>query len=106
MRAGELRKRFTVEQPAEAADCLCQMVQTWSTFAVLWGELHPLVGTERIQAAQINANADTQITVRYFAGITNKMRIRYGARIFQIVSALNVDERNREIDLLCTEHLA
>lgn len=105
MRAGDLRKRVTIEQPAESQNGVGEMTQTWSTFAVLWASIEPLVGSEKLQAAQINANADAKITVRYYAGITPKMRIRFLARMFQIVSVQNVDERNRVIDLVCVEQL-
>ena len=107
MRAGELKKRITIEQPTGTADALGEPVQTWATWAVLWAALQPLVGTERLQAAQVNANADVKVTIRYYLGLipTVKMRIRYGTRMFQIVSVQNIDEHNREVDLLTIEQL-
>lgn len=105
MRAGELRNRVTVEQYTESANSVGEPVKTWSTYAVLDAAINALTGTERIQAAQVNANAFVQMTLRYYPGITPKMRVRLGSRTFQIASVVNVDERNREIDLLMVENL-
>lgn len=106
MRAGDLRKRIIIEQPTVAADSVGEMVPTWSTLAVLWASIEALTGSERLQDAQINATADVKISVRYRAGITTAMRIKYGTRQFEIVSVQNVEERNRELAMLCVEHLA
>ena len=103
MRAGELRKRITIEQPVRAADGTGELVPTWATFAVLWAALEPLTGSEKIQAQQVNASVNMKATVRYYAGITPQMRIRFGARTLQIASVQNIEERNREIDLMCVE---
>ncbi|HXC40330.1 MAG TPA: phage head closure protein [Burkholderiales bacterium] len=105
MRAGSLRKRITIESPTETQNSVGETTQTWSTFAVLWADMERLTGSEKIAAAQVNAGADTRITARWTAGVTEKMRIRYGSRMFQIVSALNVDERNQELDILAAEAL-
>ena len=44
-----------------------------------------------------------KIRMRYQAGITHKMRVAWGTRLFEIESVLNVGERNREIVLMCSE---
>lgn len=105
MRAGELRHRVTVEQYTETQNAVGEPVKTWSTYAVLDAAINPLVGTERIQSAQVNANAFVQMTLRYYPGITPKMRVVAGGRTYQIASVVNVDERNRELDLLTVETL-
>jgi SPP1 family predicted phage head-tail adaptor len=109
MRAGELNKRITIEQPVETVSGLGEPVQTWSVFAVLWAGIQPLVGSERVQAAQVNANADVKVTIRYYFGIlpSAKMRIRFKDRVLQIAAPpQNINESNRECDLLCIEQSA
>ena len=41
--------------------------------------------------------------MRYLSGIVPKMRVKVGSRIFDILSIINVDERNRELQLMCRE---
>ena len=103
MRAGELRKRITIETPVRSADGVGEMVPAWSLFGVVWASIEPLSGNEKIQAQQVNANVDIKVTMRYLAGVVPAMRIRFGTRTFQIASVQNIEERNREMDLVCIE---
>jgi head-tail adaptor len=52
----------------------------------------------------VNAKRPVMVTMRYLAGITAQMRVLYGSRTFQIISVLNVDQRNRVLVLYCEEH--
>ena len=44
-----------------------------------------------------------RVTIRYREGIKSKMRVAIGSRILEIVSVIDVDERHRQLDLLCEE---
>lgn len=103
MRAGELRKRITIEQPSRVADGAGELVPGWTLYGVVWAAVEPLSGSEKIQAQQVNANVNIRVTIRYLAGVIPAMRARFGTRTFQIVSVQNIEERNREMDLLCVE---
>ena len=48
-------------------------------------------------------NDEFRIIIRYLSGIVPKMRVKYGSRIFDILSVINVSERNRELQLMCRE---
>ena len=45
---------------------------------------------------------DTRFTIRYIAGIKGNMRILYNQEAYDIESIINVDERNKELEILCT----
>ena len=55
------------------------------------------------QAQQMQADVTHRVRFRYVAGVTAKMRVLYGARIFNVLSVINPEERNREIVLMCKE---
>ena len=104
MRAGKLRRLVSIEQPIRTADASGEMVATWSVFAAnLYAEVTPLSGNEKLQAQQINASVTNKVTIRYLPGIDPAMRVVYGTRNLQIVNVQNVNERDREIELLVVE---
>ena len=41
--------------------------------------------------------------MRYLSGITTDMRVNFNGRIFEIEAALNINERNKELHLMCSE---
>lgn len=110
MRASDLRHQIKLQSRGSAQDGYGAQVNTWSDSATLWAEITSLTGRE-LQAAQaVQAEVTHQIAVRYqvlFADPKSvaAMRVLYGSRVFNIHACLNVDERNREINLLCSEGL-
>lgn len=105
MKAGERRHYIIIEQVSESADARNEMTQTWSEYANAWAEIKPVRGREYFQAHAENVAADTRIILPYIAGITSKMRVRFGSRIYDIETVINIDERNRELNLMCVERV-
>lgn len=103
--AGALRHRVTIEQVTETQDTFGATVVTWSPFAVRWSALEPLTGREFFQAQQVNAEVSHTLRCRHIAGVTPKMRVRLGARLFDIAAVRNLEERNEELELLAVERL-
>ena len=50
-----------------------------------------------------NTQVTHRIKMRYVAGLTNKMRLVFGTRTFDILDIDNVEERNVEMILTCKE---
>jgi SPP1 family predicted phage head-tail adaptor len=68
--------------------------------------IEPLSGREEFLAAQRQATTTHLITIRHsslISALDASWRIAFGARVFTIDNIRNVDERSREMDLLCTE---
>lgn len=103
MRAGPLRCRVTIEEPVETEGADGSIMTAWETFATTWASVEPLIGKEYFAQQREQATVSHRIRMRQIAGITHKMRVVWGARIFEIESVLNVGERNREIVLMCQE---
>ncbi|MCI0349391.1 MAG: phage head closure protein [Acidobacteriales bacterium] len=103
MRAGTLRQRISIEQPAETQNDFNEPVVTWSLYATRWAEVVPLSGEERLIAQQVNAEVTHRVRLRYLAGVTTKMRIVHKGRVLDINTILNQDERRAMLELLCKE---
>lgn len=106
MQAGLLRKRLTIQKPSQAQDGYGQTLDTWTDVATVWGEIVPVSGREMIAANAMQESKTHAITIRYIAGITPKMRIKYGTRLFDIQSVLDENERHRTLNLSCVEGLS
>lgn len=50
-----------------------------------------------------HAKVTHEVHMRYRAGVTPRNRVSWGNRVFDIKSAINADERNVELILLCEE---
>lgn len=111
MRAGDLRHRVTFQVRSAIQDSFGGQSESWSDVATVWADVLPLSGRELMSAQAVNVELSHKVTIRYqaqFAGpkAVAAMRIAYGDRIFNIHSALDVDERHKEIDLTCAEGLS
>lgn len=75
----------------------------WKNVATVRASVEPLQGREYFSGPfQIGENI-IRIRIRYLEGITRKMRIRYGNRLFDIYSVIDGMESHRELQLMCKE---
>lgn len=102
--AGKLNRRIIIEQVTETRDEMGGVIQTWATFATVWAEFVSQTGREFFAAKQVNAALEAIIRIRYIAGVTAKMRVKYGTRVFNLVAPpVDVNEAHVELKLLCEE---
>lgn len=113
MDAGKLRHRIELQSLETTKDTFgadTATGQVWTTYATVWAEVKPLTGTERYGAQQVQASMSHQIRLRWREGVLATHRARWrrkGAdRTFDILAPINVDERDRELVLLCAEATA
>ncbi len=111
MRAGRLRHRVTIQQPTEAGAAAGNVTKTWSTYKETWAEIEPLSGREFFEGAALDREITARIRMRYLSGLTADMRIvrggvesngdpKTGADVWDIQSVINVDQRNRELEVM------
>ena len=105
MEAGSLRKRITIQKKSVAKNSYGEEVITWVTHCQAWAQIEPLSGREFLEARQIQAEGMVRFTLRYQDGIVPEMRVLFGTRTFNIQSVIHVEERGREIQLMCVEQL-
>jgi SPP1 family predicted phage head-tail adaptor len=66
--------------------------------------IFPISGREALTEEVIRGEISHRIQLRYMAGIDNTMRIKFGERIFEIISPpVNQYEQNHELHLICKE---
>lgn len=104
MRAGELRRPITIQQVAYSADGAGgEGSPVWSTYTTTWAAVVPLSGTELAHAQQFDPRINFLVKIRYQSGVSPTMRVLAESQTLEIHVVLNVDERFRELHLMCEE---
>lgn len=108
--AGMLTRRIKIQRPSTIKDSVGAPCRSWLDVATVWADIQPLSGKEAVIANRISAELSHQIIVRYQSLFDSpqqvaQMRVLYKARIFNIHSALNEDEKRTQIILLASEGL-
>jgi SPP1 family predicted phage head-tail adaptor len=101
MRAGKLRHRITIEAPTASQDEYGEPIPTWAPLFTVWAAREDLAGREYFAAAQIQSEVTTKFRIRHRDGITAKMRVNDGGRLYDIAAVQDPEGRGRELILLC-----
>lgn len=104
MRAGLLRHKITIQQATETRDDYGEADETWSTFRVVRASMRIVSGDEDMVSDVRSPVRIVEFGLHYIDGITNKMRIKHGDDIYNILVVENINLLNR--DLLITAHEA
>ncbi|MBS0207511.1 MAG: phage head closure protein [Planctomycetes bacterium] len=104
--AGDMRQRVTIEANAPTQDKKGQAVPSWSAVATRWAAILPASGQAFVASEQVRNLTTHKVVMRYFAGLSPDVhRLRYGSRVFNVLSILNESERNVRHTLLVQELL-
>jgi SPP1 family predicted phage head-tail adaptor len=108
MQAGKLRHRVTIQRLSAGSpgqDAGGTPDDGWGALFTCWAEVMPLRGRELVAAQQVHPEVTGTIRIRYRADypLTSKDRAVYDSRIYDILAAINVEERNREVLLYVKE---
>ena len=105
MISGKKSKKIVIESVSEGRNSLGGITEAWSTFSSPFAKVEPLGGKEAFFNREMNASNMVKFTINFETGITTKMRISYDSRIFDILSKINLNERSKEIEMVCEEHI-
>lgn len=104
-RAGNQRQYMTLQRCVETQSDTGEVIRTWETEDTLWGNVTPvsLTTRERLAGGGLQPEVTHIVSLRYRSGLKQKDRLSYNSRTLEILSAVNVEERNRVHELLCRE---
>jgi SPP1 family predicted phage head-tail adaptor len=90
---GDLRTRLLLEAPVRTGDGAGGWCVAWTTVAEVWAALRPLAGDEGLVLDRVAGTLRYEIVIRHRADVTLQMRLRDGARSYDIRSAFDPDGR-------------
>ena len=100
---GAMRHRLVLEEPSRIADGGGGAVESWLAVAEVWAAITPRSGGEHVVGESIEGRATHAIDMRYRMGVSPSMRLRFGARLFEILAVVDVGERRRRLRCHCRE---
>ncbi len=103
MDIGSLNKRITFQSLQNTENEYGESIQNWTDLKTVWASINPIVGKEYFAAETVNSEISHKIRLRYIEGIKPTMRIKFKERYFNIISVINYQERNIELQLMCKE---
>lgn len=78
--------------------------QNWENVLSTRAGIFPISGKDYYDAHVVNAELTHRIQLRYIKGIDSTMRIKFGSRIFEMVSPpIDFQEKHVELMLMCKE---
>ncbi len=107
VRAGKLRHRVEIQtlSGSTTAGSRGQSSKTFVTAETVRADIQYLIGREGLLAKQLLPTATHRVHLRFSSNIDVTARLKFGTRILNILSAERVDERQREMWLICGEEL-
>lgn len=106
MEPGKLNKRIAFMEYGETEDQIGQSVYEWRPYKRVWADFSPVRSGENQEAERKDRLEVTYACrCRYTTGITSAMRISFKDRIFEITRIINVDERNKMLEIECVEYV-
>jgi SPP1 family predicted phage head-tail adaptor len=104
LKAGELNKKITFQRATYTYDSRNEKIPTWTDEPTSTHAAIITTGGREFYAAQkLNAETSAVIKIRYRSDLNTAMRIKYGNRIFHIISINDVDAKHIEMQIACKE---
>ena len=108
---GKRRHPIVIEHDASTEqDSAGGFVEDWQPLfeRARWGAINPGRGREFESAKAQHAELTHVVTLRYESAIDtawrqSNIRLKYGERIFNVLTLVNKDERDRELLIYCEE---
>lgn len=104
--AGKYRHVITFQALQDTADTYGENTATWVNTITTRAGIFPISGKEyySTQLETKTPEITHKIQLRYQSGITSEMRVKFGDRIFDIISPpINFQEKRLELQLMCRE---
>lgn len=93
VKAGDLRHRVTIESALRTSDGAGGSTTEWQTVAEVWAAIWSRTVGEAFTLDRVAGTATHDIWMRHRADVKPDMRIRFGTRVFDILGAIDVEDR-------------
>jgi len=104
---GEMRNRVAIQTLGGSTDAGGGTTTSHSTAVTVWAKVENLSGGEGIFGDQLRGTSSYRFTIRYYSALTEKYRLSFNSKTFNITQIRNIDEgRNKFQEILATEGVA
>lgn len=103
LKSGDLRHLIDIQRAAKVRDASGGYATSWSSQSQPHAKIKPISGNERWQAMKTEANITHKMYIRYESGLLPSDRIVFDSRTFQIKAIINLEERNKWLEISAIE---
>lgn len=100
--AGRMNRQITIEQRTDTRAASGAVVPTWAAYVTTYAEVAFTGGKEFAAAKQAHSEVDTVFIIRSGGTVTNRMRVNYQQRFFDILAVDDITDKDR-VRLICRE---
>ena len=100
----DMRTKITILALQTDYDAEGEPINDWKSVAGLtdlWASKEPLLGNEFFAAEQAQSKVEVKFRTYYVPGVKNEMRVQDEEGTYEILSAINVKNLNRELLMYC-----
>lgn len=101
--AGMLRNSIIIEREVSLPNDSGGQDIVWVTHKNVKAFIKPKSGTERVRGMKLESPLTHSIMIRYTADVLPTDRVNFKGRYMQIRAVINIEERNRWLELACEE---
>jgi SPP1 family predicted phage head-tail adaptor len=102
----DLNRKVSLEKPVEIDNGAGGVTTVWVKVFDTWAKMRPGSGSETTRWGQLSATTMETITIRYCKELTEKWRIRFEDRYFNIRDVADLEEAHRFLEIACEEGVA
>ena len=100
---GRLKNKIMIYRKTTVTTEIGSDKEVYAPLKAVYAEIRPLRGKEYLESVQLEHRISYKITIRY-TDINETDYIKYQDKFFDIESVIDVENRHRDIELMCNEH--
>ena len=101
--AGSMRHRLSLQEVQRAGDAGGGAEESWTTVAIVWGDVRPAGGNEGARENQVQGRVSHEVLIRSRPGVVPAMRFLEGMRVYEITAVLEVEGKRKLLKCQCEE---
>lgn len=105
--AGERNRSIKIQEQSGGQDAAGQYLDDWATVWPCWARIRGITTKtqQKFSAAGFTAQLSHMVSIMFPRSVVvrSKMRVLYGARVFEILYVEDPDEGRVQLDLYCME---
>jgi SPP1 family predicted phage head-tail adaptor len=101
--AGSYRHIIVFQKISSTRNSYGESANEWTDVFKTRAGIYPISGKEYFTAETVNSEVSHKVNTRFVNGITPDMRILFNDRVFRILSVINFQEVDKELQIMCKE---
>ena len=104
--ASDFNRKVVIERPVETDNGSGGSVVSWVKVADAWAKMRPGRGGESMRNGVLTASTAESITIRWMPNFSEKWRVVFEGRHFNVRDKADIDEMHVYLELSCDEGVA